>query len=119
MFAAIGRFTYRRRRAVLAAWALAFAAGLAATVASVEPVVDRAQLAFDDARLAGLFGDLAEGGLSRGLAGLDAALGEPPHAAADGVDQADFEAVVHAHDHSPRGCRFSYPGHAVGLPVDR
>ena len=33
MFAAIGRFAYRRRRLVLAAWAAAFAAGLAASIA--------------------------------------------------------------------------------------
>lgn len=33
MFAAIGRFAYRRRRIVLAAWAAAFAAGLAASIA--------------------------------------------------------------------------------------
>jgi RND superfamily putative drug exporter len=33
VFAAIGRFAYRRRKIVLTAWALAFAAGLAATFA--------------------------------------------------------------------------------------
>jgi RND superfamily putative drug exporter len=33
MFAAIGRFAYRRKRIVLAAWAVAFAAGLAASIA--------------------------------------------------------------------------------------
>ena len=32
MFAAIGRFAYRRRKIVLAAWAAAFAAGLAASI---------------------------------------------------------------------------------------
>ena len=32
MFAAIGRFAYRRRRVVLAAWAAAFVAGLAASI---------------------------------------------------------------------------------------
>lgn len=33
VFAAIGRFAYRRRRAVLAVWAVAFVAGVAGSVA--------------------------------------------------------------------------------------
>ena len=41
-----------------------------------------AELVVDDAADAGLLGDLAHGGLGERLAALDAALGQPPHAAA-------------------------------------
>ena len=49
---------------------------------------------------AGLFGDLAQGGLRERLALLDAALGQAPDRAAGRADEAHLDAVVRADDDS-------------------
>ncbi len=71
-------------------------------VAGVEPVVDGAQIGFDDAVDAGLFADLAQGGHLVGLAGFDPAFGQSPDPAAGRPDQAQLEGPVGANDHAAR-----------------
>ena len=65
-----------------------------------------AELLLDDAHEPGLFGDLAHGRLGEGLAVLDAALGQAPHGAARGADEAHLDAAVRADDDATCGCPF-------------